>query len=154
MGDAEAWLVMGLDPQLVLALSPREPADEIVLGETGYRSSGEGAVTGFYDRILNDAGYFAGVRVWPSAERAAALMSALPDRPYLRISPGKDYFDVYFDGPPYPKASSEGDQAFGGRFYRAADGRLAISLDLGYLADSDDDLRAVKSAQVRLVSTS
>jgi|SRR5690349_8283596 hypothetical protein len=149
MKQADTWLVMALEPQLVLAVSAREPGDELVLDSIRYHSSDEGAVTGFYDRILNDAGRFAGIRIWPMAERAEALMAALPERPYLRVAPREGCVDVYFDGPPYPNASSEGDQAFGGRFYRGAGGHIAISLDLGYLADSEEDLQAVQSARVR-----
>jgi hypothetical protein len=149
MREPDTWLVMALEPQLAIAVSAHEPGDELVLDSIRYQSSDEGAMTGFYDRILNDAGRFAGIRIWPVAERAEALIAALPERPYLRVSAREGCVDVYFDGPPYPNASSEGDQAFGGRFYRAAGGQIAISLDLGYLADSGDDLQAVRSARVR-----
>ena len=145
----ETWLVIALEPELVFAMTSEEPGDEFILDSVRYSTSAEGAVTGFYDRILNDAGRLAGVRVWPMAERAKALISAVSERPYLRILSREGCIDVYFDGPPYPNGTSEGDQAFGGRFYRASNGEVAISLDLGYLADSAEDFEAVKTAAVR-----
>ncbi len=87
--------------------------------------------------------------MWPTAEDVHTFVARIPRRTYIRISPDESYFDVYFEGPPYPNASSEGDQAFGGRFYFSRDGQVALSLDLSYLGRTASDLRAVRGATVR-----
>lgn len=149
MSDGDSWLVMVLEPhRLALAKVAAEPREELTVGGTRYRSLYTGAVAAFYDRILDDAGRLAGVRFWPTAEAPTLWLAKLPRRPYLRVRPDENYFDVYFRRPTYPDASSEGDQAFGGRIYEAAPGQIAISLDLDYLATSTEDLRAVDEALV------
>jgi hypothetical protein len=152
MLDADAWLVMFLEPKLAFATTPTEPGEEFTANGARYGSVYSGAVAAFYDRILDDAGRLAGVRFCPTAENLEALFAKLPARPYLRVASGASYFDVYFRGPPYPRGSSEGDQAFGGRVYEAAPGKVAVSLDLGYLATSPDELDAVRTAAVRWIT--
>jgi hypothetical protein len=146
------WLVMFLEPKLAFATTWTEPGEEFIVSDTRYKAIYPGSVVSFYDRILDDSGRFAGVRFCPTSEHLKFLFGRLPARSYLRVTAGASCFDVYFRGPPYPKGSSEGDQAFGGRLYEAEPGQLAISLDLQYLADSADDLEAVRTAAVHWIA--
>ncbi len=57
------------------------------------------------------------------------------------------WFDVYFGQAINSNAECQGDQAFGGRIYFAGGEQMAVSLDLGYLAASQEDIDTVRAAQ-------
>ena len=147
--DSDTWLVAVLGEQLALAVSEQEPSERIQVDGVWYATADPSAVTAFYDRLLDASGAMVGVRVCPTTTEGSTILHQLPRRAYLRVAEDVPCFDIHLFPERAATATSAGDQAFGGRFYRAQDGTIALSLDLGYLTTSPDEREAVLAAPVK-----
>lgn len=147
--NGEMWLILLLQQRLTIAEHQGVPGNTILVNGIEYLATSPGSVATFYDRILDDAGKLTGIRFWPTADDPSELLHSLPMLPYVRTHPGKAYFDVYFCGYAYEHARGEGEQAFGGRIYRSSSSEMAVAVDFGYLAESSDDILALRSSAVR-----
>ena len=147
----ELWLVMVFSNQLSLALSDSEPAQSFRADGVAFHATGTSAMSAFYDRLVDQHGELVGVRIAPVMEDAAAVLDRVPPRPYIRRVNQQPWFDVYFGNVVHNDAESDGDQAFGGRFYLGERREMAVSLDLSYLAATERDIEAVKLAPARWV---
>jgi hypothetical protein len=143
----EQWVAVFFSERLELALLTAEPGEGFRRGATWYRSQSPGVVSAFYDRLVNSDGELVGVQVWPLAERTDFVLSHLPSRAYLRVPVGQGCFEIYFGAKAEP-ATSEGDQAFGGRLYMSESGDLSLTIDLGYLLQSQAELDELRRADM------
>lgn len=141
----ETWLVLGFTEDLSASIRAIEPTDRLTIAGITYESSANSTVTAFYSRILDSAGVLIGIEVCPIGDLSKEILSALPMRRYLRISANQVCFQVLFLSDAALGLESQGDQAFGGKFFRSPTGEVAMSLDLGYLLTSDDELTSLKS---------
>lgn len=147
----ELWLVMVLGDQLSLALSHSEPAQSFRADGTDFRATRSSTMGAFYDRLVDGHGNLVGVRIAPVMTDADAVLERVPLREYIRQADDEPWFDVYLGSEIRGDAESTGDQAFGGRIYLGGEREMAISLDLGYLATTKEDIEAVKLAPARWV---
>ncbi len=147
----ELWLVMVLGDQLSLALSDSEPAQSFRAEGTAFHATGPSTMSAFYDRLVDQHGNLVGVRIAPIMKDADAVLERVPLRQYIRRGGEEPWFDVYLGNGVRADAESTGDQAFGGRIYLGEKGEMAVSLDLGYLATTEQDIEVVKLASARWV---
>lgn len=142
------WIIVFFDSELALAGVEHDPGDEFWVDGVHYVDALGSDFVAFYDRLESGSGRLVGIRIWPlePAEPLLLNRSAMPA--YVRLPEGLDCIDLFLSPDPWD-GHTTGDQAFGGRVYKSDSGRLAVSIDLAYLAQSPDDVEAVRTAQVR-----
>lgn len=139
------WLILFFEDHLSLGLVAGESPDSFTARGVEYRETGHGDLTAFYDRLEDRAGKLVGIRLY-AVRGTEQFLRAVPLTAYVNRDSDEPIMDVYFSSGASDEVASTGEQAFGGKWFRAAGGRLALSLDFAYLASGEDDWRALNEA--------
>jgi hypothetical protein len=132
----EDWLVLALQPELVLATTG-ELAAEFELGGVRYSAVSPSSMAATFDRLKDTAGRFVGLQVWPLRAYVGDLLDQLPRQRYLFFPEDVPCFQVFFSGAVDEEAESLGEQALGARVFRGATAEFAVALEIVNLIGSD-----------------
>ncbi len=144
------WLVVVLGERLIVSVVTDEPPGIFTAFNTRYRRREVEGVKATYDRLLDDAGTFVGLQIWPVPSNAADLVGRLPKASYLQCPAGVPCFQIFFSGVTVPDVESGGEQALSAEIYEAHSGDLAMSFDLSELLDSDAELALIRNADTHV----
>jgi len=147
--QAEEWIALVFDAALTIAPVDSPPVGDLLIDGVVYRDCQYGALTTFYDRLVDTDDQFVGIQFWPAISGVEPLFDRLASLPYVHRPQDESCIEIYWRDTLTQGTKSTAEQAFGGPIFQSDQGVLCLTIDFQYLSGDLVDKAALMSAKAR-----
>jgi len=142
----EDWIALVFDATLTIAPIDAQPEGNLIIDSIRYKDCQYGALTTFYDRIVDASQQFVGIQLWPAIAAVETIFDRLANLPYVYRPANERCLELYWNSRYMSPTQSTAEQAFGGPIFQSDQGIVCVTMDFQYLSGDPIDRAILMNA--------